>query len=241
MTQSLNFQPGRILLKKYQVLSRLGSGWEGEVYKLLEVETGIERAGKFFFPKRNPRNRTLRFYAKKLHKLRYCGILIHYNTQEQMIYRRRRISFLVSEFVEGILLSEFIERQPGKRLNAFQGLHLLYSLAKGLEDIHRLKEYHGDLHTDNIIVTRFGLAFDLKLIDLFHWKAASSENIQQDICDLIRIFYDALGGPKTYARHPREVKQIIRGLKRSLILKQFRNAGYLRAYLENMKFESMMG
>ena len=31
---------GRVLAGKYEILSPLGSGWEGEVYKLREVETG---------------------------------------------------------------------------------------------------------------------------------------------------------------------------------------------------------
>jgi hypothetical protein len=218
----------------------LGTGWEGEVYKLLELETGIERAGKFFFPKRNPKNKTLCFYAKKLHKLRHCQIIIHYNTQEQVTFRGHKIFFLVSEFVEGVLLSDFLELQPGKRLDSFQALHLLYSLSKGLECVHNLKEYHGDLHTSNIIVTRFGLHFELKLIDLFQWKAATSENIQQDVCDLVRIFYDAMGGAKTYARQPREIKGVVCGLKRSIFLKKFKTAGQLRAYLENLTFGSLL-
>lgn len=240
MVISFEFKPGRVLAKKYKVLSLLGSGWEGEVYKLLELETGIERAGKFFFPERNVKNKTLRFCAKKLHKLRYCDILIHYNTQEQIIFQRQRISFLVSEYVEGILLSDFLSGLPRKRLDSFHALHLLYALAKGIECIHGLREYHGDLHPQNIIVTRLGLNFDLKLIDLFHWKAATSENIHDDVCDLIRIFYDAIGGPKAYPKQPREIKQVVCGLKRSLILKKFKSARHLRMFLENMRFDSLL-
>ena len=36
--------------RKYKVLSMLGRGWEGEVYKIKEVTTNIERAAKIFFP-----------------------------------------------------------------------------------------------------------------------------------------------------------------------------------------------
>ncbi|MEE8483852.1 MAG: protein kinase [Nitrospinota bacterium] len=239
MIDSFDFATGRILVRKYEIISKLGYGWEGEVYKLLEIETGIERAGKFFFPERNPNNRTLKFYAKKLHKLRRCGILIHYNTQEQITFRGQKISFLVSEFVEGSLLQEFLDNQRGKRLNPFQGLHLLYALAKGMECIHDQKEYHGDLHTENIIVTRVGLSFDLKLIDLFHLKVATTANMLTDVYDLIRLFYDVIGGAKRYAKQPKEVKEIVCGLKKSLIRKKFRNAGQLRTYLEKMSFVSL--
>ena len=37
---------GRKIAGKYEVLSLLGAGWEGEVYKIREIRTGIERAAK---------------------------------------------------------------------------------------------------------------------------------------------------------------------------------------------------
>lgn len=232
--ESFNLLPGRIIAKKYEIKSLLGAGWESEVYLVREITTGIERTAKFFFPQRNLHDRALKFYARKLHKLRKCPIIIQYSTQDVIIYRRMQISFLVSEFVEGELLSEYLNRQPGKRLLPFQALHLLYALACGIECIHSTGEYHGDLHTENIIVQRVGLRFELKLLDMFHWGAPSAENIRDDVIDLIRIFYDALGGKKHYARQPSEIKDICCGLKRSLIVKKFKTAGRLRDYLESM-------
>jgi len=100
--------------------------------------------------------------------------------------------------------------------------------------IHHLREYHGDLHTENIIVRRYGLGFDIKLIDMIHWGAPRPVNIHDDVCDLIRIFYDAIGGAKHYAKQSAEAKAICCGLKRSLILQKFRTAGQLREYLETL-------
>lgn len=231
-----NFVPGRVLAGKYEVVSRLGAGWEGEVYLVRERFTDIERTVKVFFPQRNLRDRAARFYAKKLHKLRHCPVIIQYHTQEVITCRGLPVTALVSEFVEGELLSAFIARQPGRRLAPFQALHLLHALTAGIECIHATGEYHGDLHMDNIIVQRFGLGFDLKLLDLYHWRAPKKENIQQDVFDLIRIFYDALGGQAYYAAQPEEVKAIVRGLKRSLISARFRTAGQLREHLETMEW-----
>lgn len=230
---SFNLPPGRVVARKYEILSLLGSGWESEVYLIRECATGIERTAKFFFPQRNLHDRVLKFYARKLHKLRKCPIVIKYFTQDTIIYRKTPISFLVSEFVEGDLLSVFLARQPGKRLQPYQAVHLLYALAKGIECIHSAGDYHGDLHSDNIIVQRVGLEFELKLLDMFHWGAPSAENIRVDVIDLIRIFYDALGGKQHYAKLPKEIKEICCGLKRNLITKKFRTAGRLRDYLEN--------
>ena len=234
--ESFDLPLGSRLAGKYEVVSKLGSGWEGEVFRIREIRTGIDRAAKLFYPHRNTGDHTAKRYAKKLHKLRHCSILIQYHTEELIRYKKAPVTVLVSEYVEGELLSEFLKRLPGKRLQPFEALHLLYSLATGMEQIHIHNEYHGDLHLDNIIVKRFGLAFDLKLIDLFHWEGSKSENRQSDICDLIRVFFDTLGGAKYYQRQPGAIKYICSGLKQSIILRKFRTMSHLRKHLETMEW-----
>ncbi|MBT8149694.1 MAG: serine/threonine-protein kinase, partial [Gammaproteobacteria bacterium] len=189
---------------------------------------------KLFFPQRNPGNRSVKFYARKLHKLRQCSMVIQYHNEETLVFRSQRVTMLISEFVDGPLLSNFVKQQPGKRLPPYQALHLLYALSKGLEEIHQLADYHGDLHDNNIIVQRYGVAFELRLLDMFYWGTPKPVNMLDDTVDLVRIFYDVLGGQKVYARHPVWVKDICCGLKRTLIRKKYRTAGQLRAYLENM-------
>ncbi|MCB0359394.1 MAG: protein kinase, partial [Bdellovibrionales bacterium] len=238
LIESFDFEPGRILARKYEVVQKLGGGWEGEVYIVRERSTGIERAGKFFFPHRNPNDRVSRLYAQKLHKLRGCEVLIQYHTEESITFQKVPITFLISEYVEGEILKEFLSRQPGKRLSVFEGLHLLHALAQGLEPVHNAREYHGDLHAENVIIKRRGLGFELKLIDMFHWNSQKVENIRDDVCDCVRIFYDSIGGQKMYAKHPPVVKQVCCGLKRGLILKKYRTAGQLRRYLETLEWDS---
>lgn len=235
--ETFAFSPGRILARKYEIVNCLGQGWEGEVYLVKEQSTGIERAAKFFFPHRNVNCSTVKFHAQKLHKLRDCSIVIQYLSQESIQFKGMPVTFLISEYVEGEPLSEFLERQRGKRLGSFQALHLLHSLAKGIECIHELKEYHGDLHTGNVILQRFGLGFDIKLLDFFQWNSSKSENIQSDVLNIIRLFYDALGGSKHYSKQPDQIKKICCGLKSSLILKKFKTAGQLRRYLEVLRWE----
>jgi len=232
-----NFQPGKILASKYEILRMLGSGWQGEVYLVRERGTEIERAAKVFYPQRNPKDRTLIKDARKLYKLRDCPILIPYHSQERITFRRTPVTCLISDYVEGEPLSQFLSKQPGKRLSPFQGIHLLYALAKGLEPVHSLGEYHGDLHDGNIMVRRYGLGFEVRVLDVFHWWGTKKENIQQDVFDLIRIFYDVLGGKVKYSKQPDVVKQICRGLKKSLIAKKFKKAGDLRRFLETMDWD----
>ena len=236
---AFDLKPGRKINGKYEILSLLGSGWESEVYKVREIRTGIERAAKFFFPQRNLGHRTSKTYAKKLHKLRQCSILIQYHTEEVFQFRRVPVTVLISEYVDGPLLSRFLEGFPGKRLPPFVALHLLYALTRGIEEIHLLNEYHGDLHTDNVIVNRFGLNFELKLLDLYNWQAPKSESRKDDICSLIQIFYECLGGKRFYARQPAVIKDICKGLKQSLILQKFRTVSQLREHLEMLDWHGV--
>ncbi len=234
---TFDLQPGRVLARKYEVLAQLGSGWEGEVYKIKERNTGIERAAKLFFPKRNPKNKTSKAYARRLHKLRDCPSVIQYHTEETISFQKAPITVLVSDYVEGEVLSGFLERQRGKRLHPFQALHLLDAVADSVECMHRHGEYHGDLHTDNIIVSRCGLHFDIKILDFyFHASMTQRDSKHQDICDMIRLYYDALGGARHYAKQPQAVKDICLGLKKTLIRKRFPSVTHLRAYLRKMRW-----
>ncbi|NNE37237.1 MAG: protein kinase [Gammaproteobacteria bacterium] len=233
---SFDLQPGRVIAGKYEVLEKLGSGWEGEVYKIIERDMGIIRAAKIFYPQRNIRDKSVKLYANKLHKLRHCPIIIQYHNRERIKFKGIPITVLISEYVEGEKLSDFLDRQKGKRLQAFQALHLLYALTTGMEQIHIAREYHGDLHTDNIIINRYGLGFDIKVIDFYHWGASKRESIQYDILDMVRVFYDVLGDAKFYAKQPDNIKYICCGLKKGLILKKFPTSTRLRVHLETMEW-----
>lgn len=236
--EPFDFKPGRKLANKYEVEALLGKGWEGEVYRVRELATGIQRTAKFYYPERNTGDKAITYYAKKLNKLRRCDIMIPYLTHDQIQFRRENIRFLVSEFVEGLVLAEFLKKQPGKRLTPFEGLHLLHALVSGLEQVHQQKDYHGDLHSGNIIISRHGIGFNVKLIDIYRWHGPMHENITEDVYDIIRIFYESIGGRAQYAKQRPEIKRICMGLRRDLIKKKFRTAGQLRAYLENLEWDA---
>lgn len=234
--EAFDFKPGRTLGGRYTVVEKLGAGWEGEVYKVQEVHTGIWRAAKLFYPQRNNKLKVSTRYAKKLNKLASCPIVMNYHSQEVLPIKGHKIACLVSEFIEGEILSEFVKRHRGGRIGVFQALHLLYALALGVESIHINGEYHGDLHLDNIIIKRAGLGFDLKVIDMHHWGDSKKDNRDEDIIKMIHMFYECLGGQKTYKGHPQEIKDIIKGLKRGLILQEFKTVSHLRVHLETLNW-----
>ena len=52
--KAVRLPAGRTVAGKYVIERPLGSGWEGEVYVIIERTTGIRRAAKFYYPHRDP-------------------------------------------------------------------------------------------------------------------------------------------------------------------------------------------
>ena len=231
-----DFPPGRIVAGKYQIERPLGSGWEGEVYVIIERATGIRRAAKFYYPHRDPMGKAAITYARKLDALRHCPILMQYHHQEVAYFRRKKVIVVISELVEGQKLSEFLAAQPDQRLSTFEALHVLYVLARGIAPIHARGEYHGDIHDDNIMIRREGIGFEVKLLDFFDLGKPTRGRIQKDVLNLVQVFHTLVGGRKHYATQPQVVKDIVRGLKDSLILERFNDAGDIQRHLEALKW-----
>ena len=160
-------------------------------------------------------------------------MVIQYHHAERLRVGEAPVTCLISEYVVGILLSDFAAAHPGKRLPPFKALHLLYALALGLEQIHASHEYHGDLHSGNILVRPRGIFFDVKLVDFYHLGQSTAARRHEDIADLAVLLHEITGGRRRYARQPHQVKAICRGLRRDLIRQAFPNAAHLRRHLES--------
>lgn len=230
--------PEKRLNENYKILSYLGSGWEGEVYKVEELETKVVRVAKLFYNKPDYDKRWHIKYAQKLWRLKTCPIIIQYHHKGKVYLRDQKVHFLIADFIEGEVLSKFIERhKKRKKLSTFEMLHIFYSIVHGIEHIHYLGEYHGDIHTDNIIINRVGLGYDVRLIDILHLGTSNRARIQEDVYDLIKILYELIGGKENYATSHSNLKDIIMGRKKKLIREKFKTAGYLRLHLENLTWD----
>jgi RIO-like serine/threonine protein kinase len=235
-TKRFDFPAGRSVAGKYLIERPLGSGWEGEVYAIVERNTGIHRAAKFYYPHRDPLGKAAIAYARKLDALRHCPILMQYYHQELAYVQKKKVIVVVSELVEGKKLSEFLLDQEEERLTTFEALHVLYALALGIAPIHARGEYHGDIHEHNIMIRRQGIRFEVKLLDFFDLGPPTKSKIRKDVLNLVEVFNIIVGGRKRYAEQPRVVKDIIRGLKDSLILARFQSAGDIARHLEALEW-----
>jgi tRNA A-37 threonylcarbamoyl transferase component Bud32 len=231
-----DLQPGVTLGRNYFVVGFLGAGWEGEVYKVEERRTGVLRAAKIFYEGRRLSRIQMQRYARKLQRLRRCPIITQYHHRDVARVGRETVEILVSDLANGEMLSSFLERQRGKRLSSFEALHLLYALVVGVEPIHFLGEYHGDIHSDNILVTRVGLGFEVHLLDFFELGRPTRHKMQQDVIDLVSLLHESVGGREGYARAGDEIRQIVNGRKHSLIAKKFKTAGQLRIAMDNLEW-----
>src|SRR5204863_6550962 len=107
-----DFPLGRIVAGKYEIERPLGSGWEGEVYAIVERSTGIRRAAKFYYPHRDPMGKAAITYARKLDALRHCPILMQYHHQETTQVRRKKVIVVIGELIEVNKLSDVLNQQP---------------------------------------------------------------------------------------------------------------------------------
>ena len=239
--ERFDFPPGKSVAGRYDVERYLGGGYEGEVYAVVERGTGVRRACKFYYPQRDPGGRAATRYARKLDALRDCPILLRYHHRESVSVRhageRRRVTAIVSELVEGRRLSEFLAAQPEGRLMAFEAMHVLHALAAGVAPIHDRGEYHGDLHDENVLIRRRGLGFDVKLLDFFDLGRPTRAKVRKDVLNLVEVFHACLGGRGHYRGQPKVVKDVVRGLKDSLILERFATAGDIERHLATLDWE----
>jgi len=234
-----DLQPGDRLNGKYIVEEFLGGGVQGEVYKVVEMRTRIRRAAKLFYPRGNERDRAARSYARKLDRLRTCPIVIQYHHAESLSIEGRPITCLFSDYVDGVLLSEFVASHPGGRLQPFEALHVIYPIVCGLEQIHATQEYHGDLHDQNILIKPAGIFFDIKIVDFFDHGRSSGGHRRDDVVDVARLLHTIVGGHRTYARQPAAIKSVCLGLRRDRIYAHFPNATRLRKHLERFAWDEL--
>ena len=78
---------------------------------------------------------------------------------------------------------------------------------------------------------------EVKLIDFFDLGRPNRWKIHKDVLNLVEVFHTIVGGRERYAKQPRVVKDIVRGLKDSLILKRFQSAGDIQQHLENLTWD----
>ena len=82
--------------------------------------------------------------------------------------RKRQFIYVVTEFIEGQTLTQWMTDNPRPHLEAVRGI--VEQIAKGLRAFHRLEMLHQDLRPDNIMIDKTGT---VKIIDFGSTRVAS--------------------------------------------------------------------
>ncbi len=231
-----DLQPGYRLGGKYIVEQFMGGGIQGEVYKVVEPRTRIRRAAKLFYPRGNERDRAALSYARKLDRLRHCQMVIQYHHAETLTIEGVPISCIFSDFIDGVLLSDFVASHRGGRLHPFEALHVIYPIVCGIEQIHAANEYHGDLHEQNVLIRPSGIFFDIKIVDFYDLGRPTASLRRDDVVDITHLLYTIVGGHRFYAQQSAAIKSICLGRRRDRINEHFPTAARLRRHLEKFSW-----
>jgi len=174
--QTVAETPSRSLVGKtlgaYQILSLLGSGGMGEVYKARDSRLNRSVAIKVLPPdKTSDSDRKRRFVqeARAASALNHPNIITIYD-----IGREDGIDFVVMEYVAGKTLDRLIPRR-GLKLN--EVLKYSIQIADGLAKAHSAGIIHRDLKPGNVMVTDEGL---VKVLDFGLAKLTERQSVAQE-------------------------------------------------------------
>lgn len=216
------FMPGQLLADRYRIVSMLGRGGMGEVYRAEDIRLGQTVALKFLPVERASNRRHLEYLYKEVR-------LSQRLTNPHIC----RVHDLVEVDGQHCLSMEYIEGEDLKTLLRRVGplpepkaLELAYQICQGLHAAHQVGVLHRDLKTANIMIDElgrariadFGLAREKNLIDpsegltgspnyMSPEQMASNEtSVQSDIFSLGLILFEVLTGkPAHNARSRGEI------------------------------------
>lgn len=149
---------------KYQILSRLGIGGMGEVYKVLHLHLNAVRVIKLMRPQimkeEGARERFLR-EARLATRIQspYVAALFDFSTLEDGSH------YMVWEYIEGTNLSDLIRARGC--LSPKYTARLSHQALLGLDAIHRVGVVHRDISPENLMITHDEEGEErVKIIDL---------------------------------------------------------------------------
>jgi serine/threonine protein kinase len=143
---------------QYEILKELGRGGVGQVFLARDSDLGRQVALKFLHKSLlgNSQEQLRRFdlEAQTLSSLNHPNILTVYGTG-----RFEDLSYIVSEFVDGVTLREHIKH---KFKNEISVLNIAIQIALALQTAHNSEIIHRDVKPENVIVRSDGI---VKVLD----------------------------------------------------------------------------
>jgi eukaryotic-like serine/threonine-protein kinase len=154
--------PGDILAGKYEIVSLLGEGGMGTVWRARSLVLDVEIALKVLHCDRTDSQAAQRLLreARATASVGHPAIVRAFDFGETEAGE----PFLVMELLEGISLADWLDRQG--RMSATQAVQMLLPIASGLAAAHARGIVHRDIKPENILIVPDGASTYLpKIVD----------------------------------------------------------------------------
>lgn len=161
---------GTMIAGRYEVIEKIGTGGMADVYRAKD-----HRLNRFVAVKilKNEYSEDMKFVAKFRQEAQAIACLSHPNIVGVYdVGEENEMHFFVMEFVDGITLKKYIERNG--KLSVREAVGITLQIANGLEAAHANHIIHRDIKPQNILISKDGTA---KVSDFGIAKAASSNTI----------------------------------------------------------------
>lgn len=209
---SVGLFPGDVVADRYEILSHVGDGGMGSVYKALDRELDRTVALKTIRPDLASNATILRRFKQEIllaRKITHQNVIRTYDLGVSGALR-----FLTMEFFEGEDLCAYLERRGSLPPN--EAVAIMSQLCEGLQAAHQEGVIHRDLKPQNILIASqgqirildFGLARDFEVPGVTHTGLAvgtpdymspeqargEEASARSDIYAIGLIFYELLIG-----------------------------------------------
>jgi serine/threonine protein kinase len=138
---------GRVLGEKYELLSVLGMGAMGAVYRARRKHIGDEVVVKILLPNLFDEMVRFRREVEAVAMVKHSNVVKIYDYDEA---RGELPAFIAMEMVRGELLSDLLERE--RQLEASRAVTLMIEICRGVGAAHQKNIPHRDLKPPNIMV-----------------------------------------------------------------------------------------
>jgi TPR repeat protein/serine/threonine protein kinase len=182
---------GTLLDGRYRIGRVLGHGGFGITYLAWDENLHLRLAIKEYLPRdcatRAPDGVSLAIYSGQAGEQFAYGLerfleearaLARFDQHPGIVtvksfFRAHGTGYCVMDFVEGLTLKQYLERQPGGRIPVEPAWQLLQPVMDALRAVHKEGLLHRDLAPDNIYITREGR---VKLLDFGAARFAAGEH-----------------------------------------------------------------
>lgn len=146
------FDVGDVIDERYEVLTVLGEGGMGVVYKVQDNILSQIVALKTLLPAFVKHEEAL---TRFINEVKVSLMLNHPNIIRVFDIRRTQdIYYMTMQYIEGFSLYDWINENPKRDIG--QALEILKKICAGLEYAHRMGTFHRDIKPANIMMTKRG-------------------------------------------------------------------------------------